>query len=109
LDRWTTNNPDPDAFYPRLSYGRNTYNFRNSTWWQKDASYLRLKTVELGYTIPKPLTSRLEISTLRFYLSGFNVLTWSKFDLWDPEVVGGGNGAAYPPQKYFTLGANLNF
>jgi len=108
LDRWTPENPNPTAFYPRLSYGPNTNNYRNSTWWQKKGSFLRLKTIELGYTLPKALTSRIRLSTVRLYTSAFNVLTWSKFDLWDPEL-GGGQGAVYPPQKTFNFGVNVNF
>jgi TonB-linked SusC/RagA family outer membrane protein len=107
LDRWTPENPSQDVLFPRLSFGPNVNNYRNSTWWLRDASYLRLKTLEFGYTVPKNLTQRLKINTLRVYVSGFNVLTWSKFNFWDPEL-GNGNGSAYPIQRNFNAGINLN-
>lgn len=108
-DRWTPDNPRQDALFPRLSYGNNSSNnTRPSTWWQRDASYLRLKTVELGYTIPNQLTKKLKINTVRLYASGFNLLTWSKFEYWDPEL-GNGNGARYPIQRNLYFGLNANF
>lgn len=109
LDRWTSENPRQDALFPRLSYGNaSSNNTQSSTWWQRDASYLRLKTAELGYTIPKKLTQRLHVNTLRLYTSGFNLYTWSKFKFWDPEL-GSGNGGSYPIQKNFYFGVNMNF
>jgi len=107
-DRWSPGNPSQDVLFPRLSYGQNPNNYQPSTWWQRDASYLRLKSVELGYTLPKSLTTRVKIQTLRVYASGFNLYTWSKFKYWDPEL-GSGNGAKYPIQKTFNLGVNVNF
>ena len=107
-DRWTPENPRQDALFPRLSDGDNPNNYRNSTWWQRSADYLRLKTLDIGYTFPKKWTSKFKVSTLRIYLSGLNLLTFSKFKYWDPEL-GNGNGAAYPIQKNLYLGVNLNF
>ncbi|WP_345952345.1 TonB-dependent receptor [Mucilaginibacter sp. PAMB04168] len=107
LDRWTPDNPRQDALFPRLSFGSNTNNYQTSTWWQRDAAYIRLKTAELGYTLPKSLTKRLKINTLRVYASGLNLYTWSKFKFWDPEL-GSANGGAYPIQKTFNFGVNLN-
>jgi len=109
LDRWTPENQRQDPLFPRLSYGNfSSNNTQPSTWWQRDASYLRLKTAELGYTIPKKLTQRLHVNTLRLYASGFNLYTWSKFKFWDPEL-GSGNGGSYPIQKNFYFGINMNF
>jgi TonB-linked SusC/RagA family outer membrane protein len=117
LDRWTPENPRQDALFPRLSYGQGynprdpksaPNNFLPSTWWQRSADYLRLKTVEFGYTVPKKVSQKLKISTLRFYVSGFNLLTWSKFDFWDPEL-GNGNGANYPIMRNANVGVNINF
>ncbi|WP_158280679.1 SusC/RagA family TonB-linked outer membrane protein [Pararcticibacter amylolyticus] len=107
LDRWTPEDPRQDALFPRLSFGTNSNNFQSSTWWQRDGSYLRLKTAEIGYTIPKSLTKKLKINTLRVYANGLNLHTWSKFDFWDPEL-GSANGGAYPIQKTFNFGINLN-
>lgn len=98
-DYWTEENPNPDAKYPRLMHGAATHNnFRTSTYWLRDASFLRLKNVEVGYTFKK----------VRFYLSGQNLLTFSPFKVWDPEI-GGGNGLAYPPQRLLNLGLQLTF
>lgn len=107
-NRWTVDNPDPNAIYPRLDAQNNQNNNRTSTWRMHDASFLRLKNIELGYTLPRKLTEQFYVNNLRFYLSGVNVLTFSKFKLWDPER-GGGEGAAYPPNRVFTFGMNINF
>ena len=107
-DRWTAEDPRQDVLYPRLTYGDNPNNYYTSTWWQKNASYLRLKTVELGYTLPQIVTAKAKINALRIYVVGFNMFTWSEFDYWDPEL-GAGNGARYPIQRNFSLGLNLIF
>jgi TonB-linked SusC/RagA family outer membrane protein len=106
--RWTENNPDPNAKYPRLDQQNNQNNNRNSTYRMHDASFLRLKNAELGYTIPRNITESFYVSNLRIYLSAINLLTFSKFNLWDPER-GGGEGAAYPPNRMFTVGLNIYF
>lgn len=107
-DRWTEESPRQNALFPRLSSGDNPNNYRNSTWWQRNADYLRLKTAEVGYTFPKDLTKKIGISAFRVYLSGLNLCTFSQFKYWDPEL-GNGNGAAYPLQRTFTAGVNINF
>src|SRR5690554_5562860 len=108
FNRWTVDNPDPNAKYPRLDAQNNLNNNRASTYRMHDASFMRLKNAEIGYTFPRKLTEPLYVSNLRIYLSGQNLLTFSKFKLWDPER-GGGEGAAYPPNKMFTLGLNIYF
>ena len=107
LDRWTVDNPNPNAFSPRLSYGSNANNYKTSTWWQRDASYLRVKNVELGYTLPESLTQKIHAKSMRVYLQGVNLLTISKFykNFWDPET----GADAYPMQKTIFLGLNLLF
>ena len=107
-NRWTEENPDPNAKYPRLDIQNNQNNNRNSTFRMHDASFLRLKNAEVGYTLPRRLTENFYVSNLRIYMSGNNLFTFSKFKLWDPER-GGGEGAAYPPNKMFTLGLNIYF
>ena len=107
-DRWTPENPRQDALFPRLSDGDNPNNYRSSTWWQRSANFLRLKTAEIGYTFPKKWTSKAKISALRIYVSGLNLHTFSKFKYWDPEL-GNANGAAYPIQRSVSIGANINF
>ena len=73
----------------------------------RDGSFLRLKQVELGYTLPRRLTDKLNMSNLRFYVSGSNLLLFSKFKLWDVEMAGEGLG--YPIQRVFNVGVNLSF
>lgn len=111
--RWTLTNYEngvdqSDARYPRLSLNEVDNNTQASTFWQKDMSFLRLKNAELGYTIPKKAVQKLKLSTVRFYVSGVNLLTFSKFKLWDPELnVSYGN--AYPQMQTYTFGVNVNF
>ena len=93
---------NPNASYPRLSYGGNNNNYRQSTYWLRNGSYLRLKTLELGYSIPKPLVNKI-----RLFLRGSNLLTFSSFKLWDPEL-GSSTGTEYPLAKSFTLGLSVN-
>ncbi|MDE5636876.1 MAG: SusC/RagA family TonB-linked outer membrane protein, partial [Alistipes sp.] len=107
LDRWTPENPDPHAFSPRLSYGANSNNYQTSTWWQRDSDYLRLKNVELGWTMPSRWASKIHCSSMRFYVQGVNLFTVSKFmsDFWDPET----GADKYPMQRQVFIGVNLTF
>ncbi|MDR0698411.1 MAG: TonB-dependent receptor [Tannerella sp.] len=107
-NRWILGvNEDPNAEYPRLSYGGNANNYRASTYWLRDGSYLRLKTLEMGYTLPKALTTRWLIGKLRLHVIAQNLLTFSKFKLWDPEM-GSSNGMKYPLGKTVTFGLTVN-
>ena len=99
---------DPDAPYPRFSVETPANNQVRSTYWQKDMSFLRFKNAELGYTLPKNLTKKIGISTLRIYLQGVNLLTFSDFKLWDPELESS-YGNVYPLTRNVSLGLNLNF
>ena len=99
---------DPQAEYPRFSVETPANNQVRSTYWQKDMSFLRLKNAELGYTLPKKISSKAGISTLRIYLQGVNLLTFSKFKLWDPELESS-YGNVYPLTKNVSLGINMNF
>ena len=106
-DRWTVDIPDPHAVSPRLSYGADANNYKTSTWWQRDSDYLRLKNVEIGYTLPSAWASKLRCSSLRIYATGVNLFTISKFisDYWDPET----GADAYPMQRQVFVGVNLTF
>ena len=73
----------------------------------RDGSFLRLKQLEFGYTLPSKISKKVNIDSMRFYLSGSNLLCFSNFKLWDPEMAG--NGLGYPVQRVFNLGVNLNF
>lgn len=107
-NRWTVDNPNPNAEYPRLSLSKVENNLQSSTFWQRDMSFLRLKNAEIGYTIPKALYKTWGISTIRFYAQGVNLLTFSKFKLWDPEL-DSDYGNVYPQMKSITFGLNINF
>lgn len=109
-DRWTPENPNPNAFYPRLAYGNsaNKNNSAASTWWVKDISFIRLKTADFGYNLPKGTLKSIGLKNARIYLQGFNLLYWSPFKLWDPEL-NTGNGTAYPNVRTATLGVQANF
>lgn len=98
---------NPNASYPRLSYGPNPNNFTGSTFWLRNGQYVRLKTLDVGYTLPKSLTNRIKTNSIRIFLVGTNLLTWSKFKLWDPELASP-RGEDYPLPKSFTFGINVN-
>lgn len=107
-DRWTPENPSQDVFYPRLTYGQNENNSKNSTWWLRDMSMLRVKDLEVGYRLPKNLIHKAGVKSLRLYLKGSNLLTFSRFKMWDPELATG-NGMKYPIMKSISFGLDVNF
>lgn len=84
------------AKYPRLTIERSANNSATSTYWERDGAFLKLKNAEIGYTF----------KSMRLYLRGSNLLTFSKFKLWDPEQ-GGGNGLKYPTQRVFNIGFQM--
>ena len=93
---------------PRLSTENNANNYKKeSTWWLRDGRYLRLKTIELGYSLPKNTLRKVGLSNLRFYFSGLNLLCFSSFNLWDPEM--GDNGLGYPLQRVYNIGVQFDF
>ncbi|GGG85802.1 SusC/RagA family TonB-linked outer membrane protein [Parapedobacter pyrenivorans] len=106
-DHWSETNRDIYAFWPRLSEYAIGNNNQQSTHWLRDGTFIRLKQAEVGYTLPEKLTKRARVNMLRVYLSGTNLLYWSTFKLWDPEMAGLGLG--YPVQRVFNLGVNINF
>ncbi|MBQ1649202.1 MAG: SusC/RagA family TonB-linked outer membrane protein, partial [Bacteroidales bacterium] len=106
-DHWSENNRNVRALWPRLSATLNQNNSQTSTWFMRDGSFLRLKSVELGYRFPDHLMRKAYIKNLRLYTSGTNLLTFSKFKLWDPEMAGSGLG--YPVQRVFNFGVQLTF
>lgn len=104
---WSEDNRDIYALYPRYSAYENHNNTQVSTWWMRDGSFVRLKQMELGYTLPQKLTNKIHIDNLRVYFQGNNLLCWSKFKLWDPELAG--EGFNYPIQRTFNIGVNVTF
>ena len=106
-DHWSENDRNLYAAWPRLSDQLIDNNNRNSTWWLRDGTFLRLKSVEIGYSVNNNFTSKLKLSNARLYFTGTNLLTFSKFKIWDVEM--GGNGLGYPIQLGINFGINLNF
>lgn len=104
-DYWSEDNRDLYALWPRLSSTLNENNSQRSTWFMRDGSFMRLKQVEFGYTIPHNLLQRIRLANARLYVTGGNLLTLSKFKLWDVEMAG--NGLGYPIQKTLTFGIQL--
>lgn len=120
LDYWTPQNPD--ARYPRLSASGSQStenNFRRgSDMYLYDASYVRLKNLQLGYTLPAALTEKIRMKRIRAYLSGQNLLTLSKLNFIDPEITefnsnlsnsGANSGRAYPTPVYYGFGLDVTF
>jgi TonB-linked SusC/RagA family outer membrane protein len=101
-DRWTVDNPD--GTMPRA----NAFQPGWTTFFLYDATFIRLKTFELGYSLPQSLVSRIAFDEIRFYVSAFNLLTWAKEIKWsDPEI--SGNSLYYPQQRVINLGLNVKF
>lgn len=114
-NRWTPasysgdpSTENPNARFPRLTYGYNENNNRNSTFWLANASYLRLKNIELGYTLPKELSRKMAMNNLRISFIGDNLYIWDKVKLWDPEQASS-NGAVYPLTRSYTLVLQMSF
>lgn len=114
-DRWISRDisgdpatENPNASYPRLEYeNQNGNNRQRSTFWLQDGSYLRLKTLELGYTLPKSIVNKIHFNKIRIFFIGTNLFTFSNFKLWDPEL-SKTDGGAYPISKSLTLGLTVN-
>ncbi|MBZ4189163.1 TonB-dependent receptor [Niabella sp. 3A5MI-3] len=106
-DHWSEENQNLYALWPRLSTIDIANNQQPSTWWLRDGSFLRLKSLEAGYNLPSRLARKLYMDNVRLYFSGLNLLTFSKFKLWDVEQAG--NGFAYPIQKVYNVGLKLGF
>tara|TARA_R110002050_G_scaffold55296_3_gene124901 strand:- start:883 stop:3999 length:3117 start_codon:yes stop_codon:yes gene_type:complete len=106
-NHWSENNPNPNAFWPRLATYAIDNNEKQSTWWLRSGDFLRLKNVEFGYTLPESLGKVFSDTQTRVYFTGVNLLHFSKFKLWDPEMAG--NGLGYPPQRVFNIGVQVNF
>jgi TonB-linked SusC/RagA family outer membrane protein len=106
-DHWSEENKNLYALWPRLSPTLNSNNTQRSTWFMRNGAFLRLKQVELGYTVSEEKISRYGLKNVRIYVTGTNLLCWSKFKLWDIEMAG--NGLGYPVQRVFNMGLNVTF
>ena len=110
LDRWTVDNPNPNAAYPRLlSSADNTQNLKQSSFWLFNASYFRIKSLSLGYSLPKSLTSKINVQAIRVYGSSNNPFTIKgdkRMKDFDPEMAS--TRASYPQLKTFSFGLNVS-
>ena len=107
-DRWTGEGASNSI--PRAIYGDPNQNTRHSTRFVEDGSYLRIKNVTLGYTLPKEVTQKFHTDMLRIYLSCQNLYTFTKYSGMDPEVgTGGVDGGTYPVTRTVSFGLNVQF
>ncbi|PUZ24959.1 SusC/RagA family TonB-linked outer membrane protein [Chitinophaga parva] len=104
---WSEDNRDIYALWPRLSPDVNVNDAQPSTWWVRNGKFLRLKQLEIGYSLPKSLMDRFHMKSFRFYLNGSNLFNLSTFKLWDIEMAG--NGLGYPLQRVVNLGLQTSF
>lgn len=109
MDRWTASDPyNQNVLFPRISSSNNSNNTRASSWWYRDASYLRLKNVEFGYSVNKNWLKRYHVNGMRVYVQGENLATWDKVKFWDPEITGR-SGSRYPISATWTFGLDITF
>lgn len=105
---WSESDRDVYALWPRLrATGSNANNTQSSTWFMRDADFLRLKQLELGYSLPSKWLDRIKAQKCRLYFSGTNLLIFNGFKTWDVEMAG--NGLGYPLQRVFNVGLNMTF
>lgn len=110
LGRFNPNDPSTwdNATYPRLSLSNKINNQRVSTYWLRNAGMARLKTVEIGYTLPKTLVSRIKMENIRVYVNGYDLYTWSSTGLIDVEARSS-HYVLYPIQRILNMGLNVTF
>lgn len=105
-DHWSEDNRNVYAIWPRLSSNIIENNVQPSTWWMRNGSFLRLKSIEIGYNAPENLAKRIGVTGFRIYANTTNTAVFSSFKLWDPEM--GGNGLGYPVQGTYNFGMLLD-
>ena len=109
-NRWSIDNPSHTD--PRLASRGDTYftggNFGNNTYYLFSKDYIRIKNVEVGYTVPAKAMDKVKIANLRIYLNALNLLTFNKYKIFDPEATAG-NGVYYPQARVINIGANVTF
>lgn len=109
-DRWLAENPyNQDVFFPRLHTGRFDHNQYPSTYWMRDAGFLRLKNIEIGYQFNEKILKQLKMKNLRVYLQGNNVAVWDNIKFWDPELGNAESGAKYPICSTYSVGLEVTF
>ena len=109
-DRWLASNPNnQNVAFPRLHTNSFSHNMENSTWWYRNAGFLRLKNIEIGYQFNDKILKQLRMKNLRVYLQGNNVAVWDHIKYWDPELGSANSGAKYPICGTYSLGLEVTF
>lgn len=112
-NRWTVDNPNKWAKYPRLeTLNMNNTNLQTSTYWLRDASFMRVKNVQIGYTFPKQVVRQLGLQNVRVFFSGQNLFNFTSFYKgWDPEnqISTGDSPSFYPINSVLSFGCNVKF
>ena len=110
MSRWTASNPyNQNVLYPRLHSNEFSYNLYESTWWYRNASFIRLKNVEFGYQFNRNQLKRLRLENIRLYVQGSNLAVWDDVKYWDPELGNANSGAQYPLSRTWTMGVEVTF
>ena len=108
LNRWTEANPNQNVLYPRLHSVSFSNNTAQSTWWLRDASFIRLKNAEIGYRFSKNWLKKIGLETGRIYIMGNNIHVWDSIKMWDPEIGNANEGMNYPLPSTYTVGLEFN-
>lgn len=106
MGRWTPETA-ATATYPRLTLGldpTNTPYLNNSSYWTRSGEYLRIRNMDIGYTLPFAVTSKIKLAGVRLFANAYNLFTWTPYDRLDPEI---SSGTAYPAQRIFNFGVNI--
>ena len=109
LNRWSETNQTDNVMFPRLRTDTHTHNQVASTWWLRNASFLRLKNIELGYSFQERTLRHTPFTAMRIYLIGNNLAVWDHIKMWDPEISNVNEGVNYPLSRSFTLGLEVSF
>lgn len=109
MDRWSENNQSDNVMFPRLRTNTHQHNVSASTWWLRNAAFLRLKNIEIGYNFSEKTLRHTPFNALRIYLMGNNLAVWDHIKMWDPEISNKNEGVNYPLSRTFTLGLEVSF
>ena len=110
LDRWTASDPyNQNVMFPRMHATKYDHNNQKSTWWYRNASFLRLKNVEFGYNFDKQMLQKLRMSNIKLFVQGTNLAVWDNIKLWDPELGNSTSGSTYPICGTWTIGLEVTF
>ena len=109
LNHWSSRNPDnQNVLLPRLHDNYFQHNTYASTWWYKNANFLRLKNVEFGYVFENKMLNKIGMKNARIYVQGNNLAVWDKIKMWDPEL-GSAGSSKYPLNQTWTVGLEFGF